>query len=273
MNRCLSVLALGGLAGAALLVPSAASAKTHSYWSTTHQESRAHSRVADPGNGITWTVLDHKIIVTTPGLLVVPFVYTCGTKADPKGVQYDPAAFQTVYDDVSAAAFTGGEGTTDYPTFTCDGTQHVTDVVLTGQVGSGFENGNVEVGLIKADGGSTAEPTFEHAVVGYDQLHDGRASVAVTVNATPESTKPGSKITVKGTVKRDGKAYKGKDATLYFQSKAGTPAAKIGSAEVDRKGNLSTKVTVTGPGTYFWTTTSTSKTQAGASLGDYADAA
>ena len=272
MNRCLSVLAVGALSGAALLVPGAASAKTHSYWSTTHQESRAHARVADPGNAITWTVLDHKIIVTTPGLLVVPFVYTCGTKADPKGVQYDPAAFQTVFDDPSAAAFTDVEGTTDYPTFACDGTKHITDVVLAGQEGDGFENGNIEVGLVKAED-STAVPTFEHAVVGYAQLHDTRASVAVTVNATPESTKPGSKITVKGTVKRDGKAYKGKAATLYFQSKAGDPATKIGSDEASSKGNLSTEVTVTGPGTYFWTTTSTSKTQAGASLGDYADAA
>ena len=207
-----------------------------------------------------------------PDQVVVPFVYTCGTKADPQGVQYDPAAFQTVYDDASAAAFTGDEDTPDYPTFTCDGTQHVSDVVLTGQEGGGFENGNIEVGLVKADD-STAEPTFEHVVIGYDQLHNTRAEVAVTVNATPESTKAGSKITVKGTVKRDGKAYKGKDATLYFQTKAGAPAAKIGSATADSKGNLSTKVTVTGPGTYFWTTTSTSKTQAGASLGDYAAAA
>lgn len=273
MKRCLSILTVGALAGAALLVPSAASAKTHSYWSTTHEKSRVHARIADPGNDITWTILDHKIIVTTPGLLVVPFVYTCGTKADPKGVQYDPAAFQTVYDDATAAAFTDVGGTTDYPTFVCDGTEHITDVVLAGQEGDGFENGNIEVGLVKAGDDPSAEPAFEHAVIGYDQLHDTRASVAVTANATPESTKPGSKITVEGTVKRDGKAYKDKTATLYFQSKAGDPAAKIGSDDANSRGNLSTKVTVTGPGTYFWTTTSTSKTQAGASLGDYADAA
>lgn len=89
------------------------------------------------------------------------------------------------------------------------------------------------------------------------------------------ATKPGSKITVKGTVKRDGKAYEDKTATatLCFQTKAGDPATKIASDDADSKGNLSTKVTVTGPGTDFWTTTSTSKTQAGASLGDYAAAA
>ena len=273
MRRSLPVLALGALAGAALLVPSTASAQTHSYWSTTHEKSRAHARIADPGNDITWTILDHKIIVTTPDLLVVPFVYTCGTTADPQGVQYDPGAFQTVFDDASASAYIDSDDLTDYPTFTCDGTQHVTDVVLPRQDGSGFENGNIEVALVKADEGSTADPTFEHAIIGYDQLHDSRASVAVTVDATPESTKPGSKITVKGTVKRDGKAYKDKTATLYFQSKAGAPAAKVGSAVASSKGNLTTKVTVSGPGTYFWTTTSTSKTQAGASLGDYAAAA
>jgi hypothetical protein len=273
MRRSLTVLAVGALAGTALLVPGTASAKTHSYWSTPHQKTPARSRIADPVNDITWTILDHKIIVTTPGLLVVPFVYTCGTTANPQGVQYDPAAFQTVYNDASAGAFTDVEGTTDFPTFACDGTQHVTDVVLVADEGTGFENGNIEVGLVKADADPTVNPTFEHAVVGYDQLHDSRASVAVTVDASPESTKPGSKITVKGTVKRDGKAYKGKDATLYFQSKAGDPAVEIGGAVASSKGNLTTKVTVTGPGTYFWTTTSTSKTQAGASLGDYAAAA
>lgn len=273
MKRCLSILTVGALAGAGLLIPSAASAKTHSYWSTTHEESRVHARIADPGNDITWTVLDHKIIVTTPSLLVVPFVYTCGTKADPKAVQYDPAVFQNVYNDATAAAYKDDYGTTQYSTFGCDGTEHITDVVLAGQQASRFENGNVEVGLVTGGGDPNAEPTFEHAVIGYDQLHDTRASVAVTANATPESTKPGSKITVKGTVKRDGKAYKNKTATLYFQTKAGDPAAKIDSDDADSKGNLSTRVTVTGPGTYFWTTTSTSKTQAGASLGDYAASA
>jgi hypothetical protein len=219
-----------------------------------------------------WSRIVHKIIVTTPDLLVVPMVYTCGTKADAQDVRYNPAAFQTVFEGASASAYIDSDDPTDYPTFTCDGSEHVSDVVLPGQEGTGFENGNIEVGLVKADDLTTA-PTFEHAVIGYDQLHDSRASVAVTVNATPESTQPGSKITVKGTVKRDGKAYKDKAATLYFQSKAGAPAAEVGSAVASSKGNLTTKVTVSGPGTYFWTTTSTSKTQAGASLGDYAAAA
>ncbi|GAA3552560.1 hypothetical protein GCM10022197_04510 [Microlunatus spumicola] len=245
--------------------------RSHSYWSITHD-----SGVADRGDDITWAVLDHKIIATTPDEVVVPFVYTCGTQADPKSVRYDPAVFQTVYADQSAAAFTDVEDTDegDFPTFTCDGTQHVTEVALEKQEGDGFEHGNIEVGLIAADAAPKAEPTFEHATIGHDQLHDPRAEVAVTVNATPESTAAGSIITVKGTVKRDGKAYKGKDATLYFQTRAGEPAVKIGSATVSSKGRLSTKVTVTGPGTYFWTTTSTSKTQAGATLrGDYAAAA
>jgi lysophospholipase L1-like esterase len=245
--------------------------RPHSYWSTTHEKG-----IADPGDDITWTVLDHEIVATTPGEVVVPIEYTCGTQADPEGVQYDPAAFQTVYADRSAAAYTNVEDTDagDFPTFTCDGVQHVTDVALEKQEGDGFENGNIEVGLIKADAGPTVEPTFEHASIGHDQLTDTRAEVAITVNATPESTRPGSKITVKGTVKRAGKAYTGKDATLYFQTKVGDPAVKIGGDTTDSKGNLSTRVTVTGPGTYFWTTTSTSKTQAGATVrGDYAAAA
>ncbi|WP_170854050.1 SGNH/GDSL hydrolase family protein [Microlunatus flavus] len=252
---------------------SGAEGRPHSSWSTTHGSGPA-SPVADPGDDISWTVLDHKIIATTPHEVLVPFLYTCGTQAVPKGVQYDPAAFQTVYADQSAAAFIDVEDTPagDFPTFTCDGGQHVTEVVLEEQAGDGFHHGNIEVGLIEVGARPTVTPTFEHAIIGADQLPDIRAEVAVTVNATPESTRPGSKITVKGTVKRDGKAYKRKDATLYFQTKAGGPAARIGSDTADSRGRLSTKVTVTGPGTYFWTTTSTTRTRAGASLGDYASA-
>ena len=252
-----------------------ADGRLHSYWSTAHEGLQAHSPVVDPGNDIIWTVLDHEITVTRPDEVVVAFAYTCGTAADPEDVEYDPAVFQTVYADQSAAAYTSSDDTAadDFPTFTCDGTQHVTEVVLEQQEGDGFENGNIEVGLISVDAASDAGPTFEHAVVGDDELHDTRAKVAVTVDATPESTRPGSKITVKGTVKRAGKAYKGKDATLYFRPRAGDQATRIGTDTSDRKGKLSTKVTVTGPGTYFWTTTSTSKTQAGASPGDEAAAA
>lgn len=270
VRRLLPVVAVGVVAGAALLVPAAASATPQSYWSTTHEESPSRSRVVDPASEITWTVLDHKIMVTTPDLVVVPVAYTCGTADDSREVLYDVAVFQTVYEGSAAAAYTNPDGGR-FPVFTCDGSEHVADVVLSRMEGRGFENGNVEIGLIAAQ--SLAwPPRFEHAVVGYDQLHDSRASVAVTVNATPESTGPGSKITVKGTVERDGKAYKGKSATLYFQTEAGDPAEKIASAVTDRKGRLKTKVVVSGPGTYFWTTTSTTKTQAGASLGDYADA-
>ena len=258
---------------------SGADGRLHSYWSTTHVRSQAHSPIADPDpnpdHDITWTVVDHEIVVTRPDEVVVPLVYTCGTEADPEGVQYDPAVFQTVYADQSAAAYTSSVASAagDFPTFTCDGAQHVTEVVLEQQEGDGFENGNLEVGLIEVDAAPDVGPTFEHAVVGDDELHDTRREVAVTVDATPESTRPGSKITVKGTVKRAGKAYKGKDATLYFQPRAGDQATRIGTDTSDRKGKLSTRVTVTGPGTYFWTTTSTSKTQAGASLGDQAAAA
>lgn len=269
MRRCLFVLAVGVLAGAALLLPSAASAKTHSYWSTAHEQLHVHVRVADPANDITWSVLDHKIVVTTRDQVMVPFIYTCGTKADPKGVQYDPGAFQNGFNEAHAAAFID-EDNADFPTFTCDGTQHITNVVLNGAADSfGFENGTIEIGLVKPRD-VPADPKFEHAVVGYDQLRDNRASVDVSTNVAAGFVKPSSKVTVKGTIKRDGKAYKGKAATLYFQSKTGEPATIIGSAKSDAKGKLTTKVTVIDSGTYFWTTTSTSKTQAGASLGDYA---
>lgn len=211
-----------------------------------------------------------------------------------------PGVFQDTYaeDDKASAYFYGSDDdTVPYPTFTCDGREHTEEAVLrtdSGEGVKGFENGTVEVGLFvlgpnspvpvqNAKVGPSADetivpvdeipefgPRFEHAVVGTNKVRDTRAKVAVTVNATAEDTAPGSKITVKGTVKRNGKAYKGKAASLYFQSNDRTPAVEVGSAKASSKGTLTTKVTVTGPGTYFWTTASTSKTQKGSSSGDYA---
>ena len=268
-RRSLSALAVAALAGSALLVPSVADAKVHTSWDLKHSStSHPRPRITDPGNDITWTIANHEVLVVTPTLVAVPFVYTCTTDAADKDIDFDPAAFQPVYTGATALA------TSDqtFPVFTCDGVQHSLVVSLSAdpEHSQTFQNGNVEVGLAKADEDSA--PTFEHAVVGYGVKGDTRAPVAVTVDAHPETTRAGGTITVDGTVKRAGKAYDGKAAALYFQSRAGDPAIKIGSDTADSKGNVSTKVTVRGAGTYFWITTSTSKTQAGASTGDYAAA-
>ncbi|GAB2578109.1 hypothetical protein [Microlunatus antarcticus] len=282
MRPLLPVLAAGTVAAAALLVPSAASADTHVAWPPASPH-HAQSRIVDSGNDITWRVDGHKVTLTSATEVEVPITYTCGTKAAPEDRQYGPGVFQTTFAQPTAAAFNLGDPSAD-PTFTCDGHKHLIKVSV-GSVGGpisptppptgsglgGFERGNIEVGLYRISN-NEAPATFQHAIVGHDNLNDKRAKVTVAINATPESTKAGKKITVKGTVKRNGHAYKGKEATLYFQSKTGTPAQPVGTDEASSKGNLSTKITVTGPGTYFWVTDSTSKTQAGASFGDYAAA-
>jgi len=273
MRPALPVLAAGTLAAAALLVPTAASADTQSPWLTHARQAQAHQRVVDTQAGLTWNIVKHRVTVLAPDSVMVPFVYTCGDAQNPGTVEVDTAVFQDTVLDGKASAFLDSEDSTEpaYPTFTCDGVEHTQDVVLEsdGESAAPFENGTVEVGLYVVDL-SSSRATFEHAVVGTSKVRDTRAKVAVTVNATPETTKPGATITVKGTVKRNGKAYKDKVATLYFQSSDGSPGVKVGSARASSKGNLTTKVKVIGPGTYFWTTASTSKTQKGATTGDFA---
>ena len=306
MRPALPVLAAGTLAAAALLVPTAASADTQSPWPGQHRQTQSQKRVNDPNFGLRWHVANHKVAVLARGTVSVPFVYSCGDAQDPTTIAVSPGVFQDTYteDDKASAYFQGSDDDAlPFPVFTCDGKEHTEESVLTSDSedsARGFENGTVEVGLlvlgplvpappvppvqdarVSPSGDETIVPIedevpdefgprFEHAVVGSNKVRDTRAKVAVTVNATPESTKPGSKITVKGTVKRNGKAYKGKAASLYFQSNDRTPAVRVGSARASSKGTLTTKVTVTGPGTYFWTTASTSKTQKGSSTGDYA---
>src|SRR5205085_1891625 len=90
------------------------------------------------------------------------------------------------------------------PTFTCDGSQHQADLTVSTGTDStragarGFENGNVEVGLYPFDA-NAAGPRFEHALVGSTKVRDTRAKVVISVNAYPETTKPGAQITVAGT--------------------------------------------------------------------------
>jgi len=300
MRPALPVLAAGTLAAAALLVPTAASADTQSPWSGQHQQTQSQKRVNDPNYGLRWHVVKHEVTVLTRDTVAVPFVYSCGDAQNPTTIAVSPGVFQDTFseDDKASAYFQGSEDSLPFAVFNCDGREHTEKTVLTSDPednAKGFENGTVEVGLgvlgslavpvqnakvgpssdetvspLEDEGPGEFLPRFEHAVVGTNKVPDARAKVAVTVNASPETTKPGSKITVKGTVKRNGKAYKGKAASLYFQSNDRTPAVKVGRATASSKGALATKVTVTGPGTYFWTTSSTSKTQKGSSTGDYA---
>ncbi|SDV00665.1 hypothetical protein SAMN04488544_3353 [Microlunatus sagamiharensis] len=309
MRPALPVLAAGTLAAAALLVPTAASADTQSPWLRQHHQTQSQKRVNDPNFALRWHVVNHKVTVLARDRVAVPFVYSCGDAQNPTTIAVSPGVFQDTYseDDKASAYFeSSDDDTVPFPVFTCDSKEHTLKTVLTADPedsAKGFENGTVEVGILvlgpfnpippvpPVQGARTSPsgdetivpvedgipdefgPRFEHAVVGTNKVRDARAKVAVTVNATPETTPPGSKITVKGTVKRNGTAYQGKAASLYFQSNDRTPAVQVGSATASSRGTLTTKVTVTGPGTYFWTTTSTSKTQKGSSTGDYAASA
>ena len=237
LPKALSVLAVTALTGAALAVPSSASATTD--------------------RDLTWSAVDATVTLESPTDATIDFSYTCGTAAAPRDVEVSPGLFQPTYATPTAGAFRGQEG---FPSFTCDGTERTQVVTLDAKDGT-FENGSAELGLIFGDV-TTGVPTFQHVTL--EGLADPRAEVAISVNATPEPVKKGRTITVKGTVTRDGKAYSKKKATLYF-ARDNREATKVRTVTTSSKGALKTTVKASRSGTFFWVTGSTSKTQQGTS--------
>jgi Excalibur calcium-binding domain len=241
-RHVLSTLSLVALAGAAALVPTAASAATD--------------------GDLTWTVKDDTVVMTSATEGVLSFVYTCGSAGTSTQLQVDPGLFQPDYDHAKASAYDED----NEPSFTCDGTEQTLDAGFTALKGDKFKNGPAQVGIIRQDTGDDAEPTFEAVTITGVPL----AGVTITANASPEPARKGKKITVKGTVKRDGKAYSKVKAALEFKPDGGD-YAKVKTVTADSKGNLKTTVKADEPGTFRFTTSGTSQTEAGTSGGDFVD--
>ena len=96
-----------------------------------------------------------------------------------------------------------------------------------------------------------------------------KAPIALTVSA-PSSAVTGSVVTVKGTVKREGKAYK-TSAVLEFQADGSVSYGKLKTVKSSSKGALSTSVKPSRSGSYRYRFAGNATTVAGVSAGDHVD--
>jgi len=94
------------------------------------------------------------------------------------------------------------------------------------------------------------------------------APVALTVHASPGSVKEGKKITVKGTLKRDGKRLRA-DAALEFAPDSTGAFTAVKTLRSSRSGKLSTSVKATTSGTFRFSYAGDATTAAGVSAGDH----
>lgn len=94
------------------------------------------------------------------------------------------------------------------------------------------------------------------------------ASVALTVHASPGSVKEGKKITVKGTLKRDGKRLRA-DAVLEFAPDTTGAFGAVKTLRSSRSGKLSTSVKATTSGAFRFSYAGDATTGPAVSAGDH----
>ena len=217
-RRALSGLSLVVLAGAAALVPVAASAGTAEL-----------------------TVTDARVQFSSRQAASIAISYTCGGPDAATDEHFSATVYQPLADDAyRAAADTAPEGVP----VTCDGVQHTQEQVPLEVTEGTFANGTAEIAMLIGED--------EADVVLADVVVAGipEPVITLTTNASPEPARKGKKITVKGTVARDDKGIKVK-ATLYF-AKDGDDFAKLKTVKSSSKGTLSTTVKAGRTGTYAY---------------------
>ena len=192
--------------------------------------------------------------------------YTCGAAGSPRGDHLHVSAWQPRSTAYEAVASNPG----DVPVV-CDGsarsTSQVDLVVQEGKFVNGSGAPNAEAWL-SLDGESNVA-TQDVQVLGVPQADD-RAEVAITVNASPEPATKGKKITIKGTIERNGKAYAKKRVALEFRPEGETYEA-VKTVTASSRGKLSTSVTASRSGSFRWTSSETGSTKAGVSGGDHVE--
>jgi hypothetical protein len=94
------------------------------------------------------------------------------------------------------------------------------------------------------------------------------APVTLTVHASPSSVNEGKKITVQGTLKRDGKRLRAQSVLEFAPDSTGGFAA-VKTVQSSRQGKLKTSVTATTSGTFRFSYAGDPTTAAGVSAGDH----
>jgi hypothetical protein len=95
-----------------------------------------------------------------------------------------------------------------------------------------------------------------------------KAKVSLTTNASPESVVKGKKITVKGTIRRDGKKFKA-ETRLEFAADDSDTFAKVRSVTSSKSGTLSTTLSASRSGTFRYAYSGNATTKAATSAGDH----
>jgi hypothetical protein len=95
-----------------------------------------------------------------------------------------------------------------------------------------------------------------------------KASVSLTTNASPESVVKGKKITVKGTVKKNGKKFKAKTRLEFAPDTTGS-YKKVKSVTSSKSGKLSTTLKATTSGAFRFVYAGSSTTKVATSAGDH----
>jgi excalibur calcium-binding domain-containing protein len=144
--------------------------------------------------------------------------------------------------------------------------EHTVTVPLTAQ-GAGFSTGSQTVKVhatlgdveVAIDTSATLTRAAPPAPV--------KAAVALTANASPESVVKGKKITVAGTIRRNGKKVKVTTA-LQFRADGGD-YVKVKSVESSSKGALKTTVKASRSGSFRYGYAGNATTEPGTSSGDH----
>lgn len=145
--------------------------------------------------------------------------------------------------------------------------QERTVVVPLTAEGTGFRVGTQTVELRASLGDDELSVVTQVNLVREGPPAPALAPVSLTVNASPETVIKGKKITIAGSIRRDGKKVKAKTA-LEFREDDGE-YAKVKTVTSSSKGALKTTVTASRSGSFRYTYAGSSTTAAGASSGDH----
>ncbi len=222
LRRALSGLSLLVLAGAAALVPGTASA--------------AAAAIA---------VDDARVQFDSATTASVSVTYTCGFAGSNITDTLTVSVFQPLFAEGYRAA---ADNRAVETVVQCDGAAHtVSPVGLTVYDGT-FADGTAEAALLIGDGLDQDDIVTQQVdVVG---VPAPGPVVTLSTDASPEPARKGRKITVRGTVARDGAGIKVR-ATLYFARDGGDFTA-VRTVRSSKKGKLSTTVRASRSGTFAY---------------------
>ena len=202
----------------------------------------------------------------------VPLDYLCAADVQPAILSVD---LTNTYRGAEGVLTSTAGGSADA---VCDGTRQSATVALELTAGDGIYSGalTLHATLGSAELTHAVELVRSGVVVPNpdptptDPPAPPLATVDLTTNASPESVIKGKKITIKGTIRRDGKKVKAKTKTkLEFNADSSGGYATVKSVTSSTSGALSTTVKASGSGSFRYVYAGSSTTESATSAGDH----